>query len=537
MFKIVAHATRSAYEPGPDPDFASPGPTGATGPTGPTGPVGPTGPTGATQEVCFTGCAFTGAGPNFSAPIGSIDNCLEFAPRYAHTIFVTPTGSDILGERERLDCPYATPWAAVADAVSGTPNLDPADPGFIPGDLIYVLPGTYDAGSASLRLVKDGVKMWCLPGVVINNIEEPFFDDGAPMRNSEIRGMATINMVGTTNRVLTNPLSNIVIEANEFTQEAPFLSTAGTEFFMTVKIITTETEALQFRLGNANIEYIKYHVNQLTALTAPNVIELTDVGALPPDNITAHIDVHIGELNVTQILDDDLSIVFLNNNTAHQKIFIDSVLQQDLGGAVPNANYVLRINNVGGTYDIKFSAIFGGGTGNIRIPYEGNSIVTTGTPIADLSTAGTIEMSGNWLLSDGPLSNDISNFDNANNVTLIFNADVAGINGVIRSFINATSSPAELFVTGRISYTGLDTSPLYNAIQLEANGGSAPTFRELVVTTTNSLGPFGTTTAGPLTVNMYNVFSNINLDANYTPIVITGGSQIEGFHFNPGVVA
>lgn len=150
----------------------------------------------------------------------------------ANTVFVTADGSDTTGTRERLDYPFATPWAAIAAAQ--------------PGDVVVVYPGTYTFASqvTTQRLVKDGVTMFCHPNTVIEftstaltsgSLSSPFSDDGARVIGG-IYGQAEIVFLGSAPTNLTPCLSNIdselTIECKSFYNRTRLTCTGGKKFIM-----------------------------------------------------------------------------------------------------------------------------------------------------------------------------------------------------------------------------------------------------------------------------------------------------------------
>lgn len=148
----------------------------------------------------------------------------------ANTIYVMENGNDSTGTRERLDLPFATPWAAIAAAQ--------------PGDTVIVHPHTYVWPNqvTTQRLIKDGVNMFCHPGTVINFSStatttgtSPFSDDGVQVIGG-IYGHGEFTFLGTSPGSLTIALQNInsevTIECKSFYNRTRLTSTGAKKFIM-----------------------------------------------------------------------------------------------------------------------------------------------------------------------------------------------------------------------------------------------------------------------------------------------------------------
>jgi hypothetical protein len=154
-------------------DTGSTGPTGFTGPSGATGPTGNTGDTGSTGPTGFTGpsgptgstgdTGFTGP----SGSTGSTGSTGATGPQLVpvnNTVFVDAQfGNDGTGVRENQVLPFATLPAALAAA--------------LPGDTVYVQPGTYSPPTITLR---DAINWFFTLGSTIqNNTAAGTFNDAA----------------------------------------------------------------------------------------------------------------------------------------------------------------------------------------------------------------------------------------------------------------------------------------------------------------------------------------------------------------------
>jgi len=150
-----------------------------------------------------------------------------------NTVFVSPDGSDdplTGGKRERIDRQFATPWAAIASAQSG--------------DTVVVYPGTYTWPNqvTTQRLIKNGVNMFCHPGVKINFTStatttgtSPFSDDNVQVIGG-IYGQGEFTFLGTSPGNLTIALQNInsevTIECKTFYNRTRLTCTGAKKFIM-----------------------------------------------------------------------------------------------------------------------------------------------------------------------------------------------------------------------------------------------------------------------------------------------------------------
>lgn len=146
----------------------------------------------------------------------------------SNTVYVmaAPFGDDTLGLRERLDRPFASPWAAVDAAQAG--------------DTIVVLPGTYSYSNAfsNRYLPKNGTKMYCYPGVTIRNTiagRFPFWDQGVAIE-WEMLGYADIELFNAEeNETFMTQNSSYRIECNNLTKTGRWNSNAGARFDLLVR--------------------------------------------------------------------------------------------------------------------------------------------------------------------------------------------------------------------------------------------------------------------------------------------------------------
>jgi len=459
-------------------------------------------------------------------------NCLGYAITYGQTLFVATTGSDVTGARERLDCPFATPWAAVAAAQ--------------PGDTVIVFPGTYTSAApaaSNQRLVAHLVRTYCYPGVIIQFTNFagplPFFDDGNPMV-AEFRGFATIlsNVVNFGNNVmLTNAASDLILEANRFQHLVRLFISNCRRFHYTVKedVTTLIGHAVAVRLPANTDADIKYHTDTMTLanVRAWTPYDFRNIG------INGQLDVWAGQLNLFGTSNE--GIAYIQTVTAHKKIHVDSVVQNQNAGADPTYHRaILVMRNPQGSFDIKFPSIENAdGNG-----YHGNTIVTRGAGASPAT--GSIELAGTWVIDcrgAGGVdpSNNLNSFDPDSRINVKVSANVFGSDNALynRAFLNLTNAPSFLTLSGRIKYQMLSgtNQTLNNCLQWQNNSVRAPILRELIAVTDFDIappaqtGPISNTALGPAAgLPMYNVFSNRDLSSIITSTPFPGE-----FQFDPAV--
>jgi len=499
----------------------------AQGPQGP-GPQGAPGPLYVDANGCLALCIdnvtiqavpdpaqgnrFCLTAPGSMPPIGTkaidydpVTGCLGWQITYANTLFVTENGDNSTAQRTRLDCPYATPWAAIEDAQNG--------------DTVYVFAGTYTSTDLTDRVVADNVKMWCQPNVIINSNAELFWDDGNQLIGSEFRGFANVTLTNTMNRVLTSANNSIIIEGNEFTHEAPFTVTNGSSYFYTVRRdeVIGSGSLVTVNLPLNTDMNVKYHADLAIAgdFTDSQIV-------LEGISFTGDIDVWVGRL---QMIDTHTSngVVFLSNNLGHQKIHIDDLEQIAVPPVGTSNRPVLGFDTPSGELDIRIRGI----SNTDGLGYRGNSIITQN--LSGVVSTGFIELEGRWLMDEqvgSPFpSNNIGNFAPMSRVNLILDANVDGT-AIARTFLNTNNAPGEFFITGRLNYVGGDILG-HNAFRLNIDSVSSPTFRDLVISTDRADGPLENSVLGPaIPVKMLKVFCNVPLNLlEYTPLPIAPGSS------------
>ena len=194
-----------------------PGDTGPTGETGPTGATGNTGTTGATGPAGLTGLTGPTGAEGLTGPTGAEGETGatgltgETGATGPHQVLINDTlfvdaqfGNNATAVREDLTKPYLTLAAALANT--------------LPGDTIYVHPGTY----FEQNLVLKDVDWYFEVGAVINGTGGSIFLDSASAITSNILGYGQF-ITDTSILSLTNA-SNVTFKGENFT------STGGTMF-------------------------------------------------------------------------------------------------------------------------------------------------------------------------------------------------------------------------------------------------------------------------------------------------------------------
>jgi len=443
-----------------------------------------------------------------------LTGCLGWNVSHERTLFVATTGDDTTAAPYRMDCLYSTPWAAINAAT--------------PGDVVYVFPGTYTSVAATDRVVKDGVKMWCLPGVlIISSTAELFYDDGGAM-TSEFRGYADVVLTNNNNRALTFAGNSLIIEGNTFSHTVPFIITNGDLYHYTVEEDRTvsTSQLLLVRLPVNTDMDLKYHVD--LAVSDNDTVSQFDLANFG-DN--GNIDVWVGKFELSDSSND--GVVFLNTNTCHQKVYIDALVQTGipLGGT---NRPILGFNFPGGELDISIRDI---SNNSDDMGFRGNSIISRGP--STTPTTGTIYMQGTLNINVNNAApdptNNLSGFETTSRIILNLQMIVNGDPAIGRAFIDATNGPDRIFISGRVRYTG-SGALTENAFNIDVSGPptSTPTFRDLVVTTDQAAGPITSPGAGvPILLKLIKVFSNTALSGAYSDALTAAGG---GYNFNGTIV-
>ena len=306
-----------------------------------------------------------------------------------NTLFVMEGGNDGTGARERLDLPFATPWAAIAAAQ--------------PGDTVMVYPHTYVWPNqvTTQRLVKNGVNMFCYPGVKINftstantvgALSSPFSDDGAPMI-SGIYGEADITFLGSAasnvTPVLNHPTSELTIECKTFRNRTRLSSSSAKRITFRAEKHTGEDSSI-FRVFNSFKQptEVIYEVDEVTQGSA---FYSTDYSPFQFDNFNSdgYININIKKLNyfTTFFLQ---GLFFFQRIDAMRNITVeDSVFTQE--GNIP---FIYANNFLGSNWQCS-------GHQNIKIHsrnHRGSMWRFTNPGIAP--EYGTVEMTGVHNLPD-----------------------------------------------------------------------------------------------------------------------------------------
>jgi len=550
LFKIFAHATRSAYEPGPDSTLGGGGesPTGSS-PTGPMNDM--TGCTGPLGVFCTDPCGFI----RTLKPPDGVN--VDFQLGFGNILFVTPSGDDFNALPNRLDCPYATPWTAVAAAN--------------PGDTVYVFPGRYrrnappfgPVGTFNRRIVRNGVRVFCLPNVfilddsffIIAALANIFVPAGTPLSTTpgntlligEFRGYAWVQVTITANinfsmyMLTSNENNRFIFECDTFNHgwRHENFNTASMDMRIRRDTSTNMGHIQRFRPTVSTNGNYKYTVDMATGLrvTGTPFTQLDFRNTFGRGQITAKV----GKLEMS-IGNSPEAIIYCGTVRGYIKIHVDSIVK-----FLPSneADPILCFQACSADYDIRLRGIKSPiqGTGPVFYGLRGNPIITLGGNTNP--SYGNIEIEGKLIMDRNPnafSTNNLNGIGADSRLNLNIHMKVFGpnIGAVDKCFLNLTNAPTNMHISGRIAYTGADVTNLHNVFQLNTTAVRSPILRELVVTTNttpgpNVSGPFSTTTPNiNFPLKTINVFCNESLDMvpTYVPIVITGGNQNEGYHFN-----
>lgn len=457
--------------------------------------------------------------------------CLGYGIDYGNTVFVATTGNNATGMRERIDCPFATPWDAVN---ASNNNVNAAQP----GDTVIVLPGTYimsgnDNPADPARLVKNGISVFCFPGVSIQftatggAAPQPFSDLGSTMV-AQFRGYAQVisNYSADRNRILTQPGSSLILEGDEFIHAVRFFNSNGSLYHFKarrdeISNVNNHGHILAHRQPLNTIIDLKYEVDEAIVES-----QLGGIGWSQYDfrgfNENSKLDVWIGRLTMTDT--SRVGVIHMETMIGQNKLHIDNLVQR----GTPTVNFnksILYLNVTGGEYDIRIRGINNAdGQG-----FRGNPIISY-TNGATLSS-GTIEMEGRLsMIVDGIIdpTNGL-NFAPGSQVTLLLQMEVDAVVGVNRAFLDVSSCPNTIVVSGRVRYTGAGDS-LQAPFQLNNNSASSASFKDLTIQVINLAPPFVTATIGAaVPVNFMNVWCNVNVPvAVVTDTLLAGTTTSSG---------
>jgi hypothetical protein len=441
----------------------------------------------------------------------------------ANAVVVHEGGDDLTGMRERLDLPFATPWAAVAAAQAG--------------DTVVVYPGTYTNPNfinGDDVLVKDGVNVFMYPNVNIEYTStsggnSPFWDQGQPV-TAKIWGYGNIRI---NNGIfpdyqtwLTHPDSDLQVECNSLSMRRRIRVTNGKRLHITCheEIRCTYVQILSIRLAPNTDMDLQVHapdwwadITDAGTDTDYSAVGLRDFG--PGGRISLKGRLHYYDTFFStgvQYLED-----------LECPVEIDMIYKYE-GRGLGNGVYLFDDRTKMIAYVVRERAQW-----DVNIHLDDHVGMFLGSALAfgtlPSGSSGNFNITGEMEMPASPWSGSFSalaNFPNDSRVNVNLDLDISNLttsgNLSRRHAITLSSTSESVHYTGKIRYNDNGDATRFPFGILAFPGAPTATLKDLVVESigapVNGLAysPGG----GVENIKCMNVFSNVAFDpANYAAII------------------
>jgi hypothetical protein len=422
----------------------------------------------------------------------------------SNTLFVMPSGDDGTGTRERLDLPYATPWAAVAAASSG--------------DTVVVFPGTYANVNTTTTdyLAKNGVTIHMHKGAIISytgsaNTIRPLYDQGVATTFT-ITGQGTLQLTqftsGGTGVANLHASSSSVynIELDSLTVRNRWRSSSGGYLKIKSRLITLEQpEFIAFRNAAATASVFILEADEITQTGASNILTPFDFRNF---STTGSVNINVKTFKAGRVF-GGLGVFYFDAVHGSVNMKIDRFIENNtnLSGTRP----IFYVANGIGEFDIDIRNI--NHTGGLFNFASAGAVVTR----------GKLKLHGLITPYTGHTCTMVFNTGSKVEIDLdiVYN-DLFGT-----EVFTMTNVKDTVFVTGKIKHTiGAQNPATSFMFRNENSGGVATSMATLKNLTVQTGFDYLVNGAGPLAGNVkcMGVYSNKPLGANHTatiePIVV-----------------
>lgn len=368
-------------------------------------------------------------GNSYTTTISSVPTTIN------NTLFVKRNGNNGTAQPYRFDRQYATPWAAVADASSG--------------DTVVVYPGIYTVGASdtSARLVKDGVNVYLMPGVIIvvanAATADLFSDDNNPMV-SGIYGEGELQWNSAAEMLTaSNTQTRMVMRWRRVAGRSWSASDYKT---LDIEVIDNEaayamlTVAPTVSLSESKLRYV-VHNGVVNSNIAANMIRIACPGGVNIEDSQVDIDI-----NAQAVQPITASMMMFDGIGVDTALNINAVINDTIGG---QTGYIMQLRRFNNTAVINADIQATWSYGLILVPQnvgcQASGTIAIKAKVNDHAPLADLDLRG----SQGGLQLDVDlNVDGASNTIGVVQAN------------GPTGSCRRTHISGRIRSTST-TPPIY----------------------------------------------------------------------------